>query len=800
MESLQQEGRFHIGGYARMTALADSQAILEGLELIKPIQTRARVEEAVVIEAVSWILSPVNVGVLSWGTKVVKLSEQESVTLPCVTRRKTRKHMFDDYCKVFERQAKILGRSTFYRIVKEITGGEEKIITAVDYVTGVLVHDSIEMLQKISDDFVHNNLDKVTLSRQLELVRNFFKQQYDSHVQIENDNVDTHGIEYGLKKLHPEKEINAAVRVETCNGCRFNVVFFTALCDKIKATGEGGNPVKSQDTIKDALMVVSDIQQKLELYRVHRVRVANQQKAIYKIEEEMKQECLVNKISSKHALVVIDWKMKFESMSARETSQEHFGKRGIAWHGCLLKFFRYEEGSAVRYNIYADQIMEGSNKQDSLAVASMIEAFLYQIHEELSFLEEITLQSDNAGCYQSNDLLLAIALISALSPIKVTRFIHTETQDGKGDIDAHFARSIAHLVSFMHTSHSNKIKRIVTAKGLTAALAWGGGLQNSFVQLVGLDRPKLANLALIIAPVVEKMKTYFSRLNDIFFLERIGPWISAALYDIEVVRQTAIAFKVRVFAYSGIGSGIAFDCKIQEQSFAPTQVDQESVLENEDGSDETEDNEDVADDEEGGDYVSAANEEGTELNSSTAVVIGNELVDAAALIELEADLQDLDVAPKTLPAVEQYMFYGPVNDKSKQMVTGVKVVKCSKLAGLKGPRTLCSQQTEKNMEDFTGVYVQQPPPRMDAVAIAVRCANDLIHSVLKVRSGKDDMVEYLLSQQLEIPQSSLKRQGWAWHPAHGDTYGTSMFIYIVQRSRRCLTEVYKQKQKRCLQQ
>ena len=153
------------------------------------------------------------------------------------------------------------------------------------------------------------------------------------------NNVDTHGIEYGLKKLHPEKEINAAVRIETCNGCRFNVLFFKALCDKIKATGEGGNPVKSQDTIKDVLMVVSDIQQKLELYRAHRVRVANQQKAIYKIEEEMKQECLENKISSKHALVVIDWKMKFESMSARETSQEHFGKRGIAWHGCLLKFF-----------------------------------------------------------------------------------------------------------------------------------------------------------------------------------------------------------------------------------------------------------------------------------------------------------------------------------------------------------------------------------------------------------------------------------------------------------------------------
>ena len=109
----------------------------------------------------------------------------------------------------------------------------------------------------------------------------------------------------------------------------------------------------------------------------------------------------------------------------------------------------------------------------------------------------------------------------------------------------------------MHTPHSNKIQCIVTAKELAAALAWGGGLQNSFVQLVGLDRPKLANLALIIAPV-EKMKTYFSRLNDILFLEGMGPWISAALYDIEVVHQIAIAFKVRVFAYSGIGSGIVF--------------------------------------------------------------------------------------------------------------------------------------------------------------------------------------------------------------------------------------------------
>ena len=74
-----------------------------------------------------------------------------------------------------------------------------------------------------------------------------------------------------------------------------------------------------------------------------------------------------------------------------------------------------------------------------------------------------------------------------------------------------------------------------TAKGLTAALAWGGDLQNSFVQLISLDRPKLANLGIILALVVEKMKNYFSRLNDVTFLKELDhgyllPCMTSKLY------------------------------------------------------------------------------------------------------------------------------------------------------------------------------------------------------------------------------------------------------------------------------
>ena len=132
--------------------------------------------------------------------------------------------------------------------------------------------------------------------------------------------------------------------------------------------------------MKDAIEVIMDAAHKLELYCGHRVRVANQQVHLDKIIKDMEKECLDKKNSS-DTLVNADWKMKFEPMSSRETSQQHFAKRGIRWHGCLCLYFKYEEqciedesggvtsieGKAVRYTVYCDQILEGSNKQDGSA-------------------------------------------------------------------------------------------------------------------------------------------------------------------------------------------------------------------------------------------------------------------------------------------------------------------------------------------------------------------------------------------------------------------------------------------------
>lgn len=250
----------------------------------------------------------------------------------------------------------------------------------------------------------------------LDLSRNFLRQQYDSHAKMSTDSVHTHSIAYGLNR----SDSQCPMRHEICNACSFGEYVFEQLENSTRNSLH-----KPPDVREDALNVI-DTRCKMELYRGHRLRVVNQQEAIQKLHFDLEEKCKTGVLPS-HAVVVMDWKMKFESMSARETTQQHFGKRGIGWHGFLASYYVLEGSEANGYTIYCDQIVEGTNKQDTLAVLSMLDAFLRQLHLELPFIQTITLQSDNAGCYQSNELLLLLPLISFTSPVSVTRFIQLKT-------------------------------------------------------------------------------------------------------------------------------------------------------------------------------------------------------------------------------------------------------------------------------------------------------------------------------------------------------------------------------------
>ena len=68
---------------------------------------------------------------------------------------------------------------------------------------------------------------------------------------------------------------------------------------------------------------------------------------------------------------------------------------------------------AVQYSVYMDQILADGNRQDSVCVASLLDATLKQISIDLPFISEITLQSDNANSYQNTFLICVIALLNS---------------------------------------------------------------------------------------------------------------------------------------------------------------------------------------------------------------------------------------------------------------------------------------------------------------------------------------------------------------------------------------------------
>ena len=143
--------------------------------------------------------------------------------------------------------------------------------------------------------------------------------------------------------------------------------------------------------------------------------------------------------------------MKYETISGRETTFEHFEKRDIAWHGFGVQYFTmseviYEDGSIkielVQKTVYIDQILEDSKNQDASTVFTLLDACLADIHNELPMIREIIPQTDNDNYYQVTLTSQYVALLNkqyVKYNLRISEHSHIETQDGKIIIDGHFS-------------------------------------------------------------------------------------------------------------------------------------------------------------------------------------------------------------------------------------------------------------------------------------------------------------------------------------------------------------------------
>jgi hypothetical protein len=184
---------------ARGTATEDFKAIENGSDPMRKKRTCRCVPDDVIEDVVRDILSPRNVGVLSWGTKPIQIpGTMTMIDFPSTTRKQSMEEMYRQYRKHKEEQAlletvrvtrnsvrqnlKCVGRSTYLDLATTLTANAEKITRSVDYVTDVLINEQVHTLQQIINDVVAPT-KKPAMTHGLTLVQNFLKYQYDEHAK-----------------------------------------------------------------------------------------------------------------------------------------------------------------------------------------------------------------------------------------------------------------------------------------------------------------------------------------------------------------------------------------------------------------------------------------------------------------------------------------------------------------------------------------------------------------------------------------------------------------------------------------
>lgn len=147
------------------------------------------------------------------------------------------------------------------------------------------------------------------------------------------------------------------------------------------------------------------------------------------------------------AIVIMDYKMKLESIRYWESWLEFYGKRGIICHGSVVLYRRKQYNDAVGDDLggfFIDYISGNDNAQDSLAVLSIFDVIMARINLELPTVTSFTVITDNARNYQNDFIPVAVPFICHAYVVTMEARIDPESSRGKGLVDSHFPVTMNH--------------------------------------------------------------------------------------------------------------------------------------------------------------------------------------------------------------------------------------------------------------------------------------------------------------------------------------------------------------------
>ena len=435
------------------TRRAQYDLIMQGNRPQLSQRTVRRFQVPVLEEALDHMLA--HVLPLSWGSKTVKAGE----SIPALTRTKRAANLWRHYKKCHPKADERISRSAYLRIVRTITAGVVKPVAAVDYVVCDLVIDNEQRLTRLIKRGIDASQHKQLLS-ELATVFRYLKSAYKVHAG-RDEICALHCPMFALH--HPEADANLK---PSCADCAKALAWFKKLESLVPEAHRG---------------MVRDGAHKARLYMGHVQRVVSAQRRLKELVQDVKGGC------GKRAHVVIDFQMKHRPLYWREATLLYYGKRGISFHGSALVV--PGPNNSVQL-LYFDHVIDGESKQDVGMVLSILDALFAEVKRQCPGVESCTVQSDGAAAYCNHTLPLLLTPLASSHGLRVPSFVHSETQDGKGIIDAHFQRVNNHIRTYVTETKAD----VTCAPQTLLAMAHNDGLPFTTVQMLRLDRTKLNSI------------------------------------------------------------------------------------------------------------------------------------------------------------------------------------------------------------------------------------------------------------------------------------------------------------------
>ena len=525
-----------------------------------PTETLQRYQQQTVKVAVTFIMSCFNVHQISRGNRIIMIDDVEE-HFPILVRRKIVKNILNDYIDHFPNKENRIGATSFQKIVRSITRKDQHSKKAVDYVSGILLYDNFTIIRQIVDYVENHN----TLSTLVNSMEAFIMSKFESHIG-------------SCHVTNPNFAFNLGVNEQcTCNTCELPFRVMQYLKTQVQECHH---------------RMLNDCNDKINLYLGHRVRVHVQRVNIKEIMDNLKYS---------EAMIIMDFKMKFEAMYYREKTVDFYGKKGIMWHSSQV-YTRYSDQDQKTHGNLEDfcitnydHIATSGSKQDWMVVLSCFESVVIAIKQTMPHVKALNVQSDNAKCYCSGFLLVGMIQVATHHGFKLPHFIHTGVQDGKGPVDAHLGTASAHVKRYCNEGHN-----VINPADLVKALQHNGGVNNSYAYLISINR--------------KHMSKFFWDNKDWMKENKINN-----SNDMQYNHDTK---EMTIFEYSGFGAGKTFviDFEDDEQKCTATSLNEDTKGDIKD-LDEDEDNED---EDEGNDESSESSLEDDNESDDTEGILYDE--------------------------------------------------------------------------------------------------------------------------------------------------------------------------------